>query len=84
MYLIEALMYFFFFFFLEFDECVLIDHGCEHNCINTLGGFECSCKPGYELHSDGKHCEGNLSRMLQQFLFPIVLVYFRNISPTID
>lgn len=41
----------------EFDECVLIDHGCEHNCINTLGGFECSCKPGYELHSDGKHCE---------------------------
>lgn len=44
----------------EFDECVLIDHGCEHNCINTLGGFECSCKPGYELHSDGKHCEGEL------------------------
>ncbi|XP_050485193.1 bone morphogenetic protein 1-like [Bombus huntii] len=41
----------------EFDECVLIEHGCEHNCINTLGGFECSCKPGYELHSDGKHCE---------------------------
>lgn len=53
-------MYFLFFFFLEFDECVLIDHGCEHNCINTLGGFECSCKPGYELHSDGKHCEGDL------------------------
>nr|XP_003701332.1 PREDICTED: bone morphogenetic protein 1 isoform X1 [Megachile rotundata] len=41
----------------EFDECVLIEHGCEHNCINTLGGFECSCNPGYELHSDGKHCE---------------------------
>lgn len=44
----------------EFDECVLIEHGCEHDCINTLGGFECSCKPGYELHSDGKHCEGKL------------------------
>ncbi|XP_015588432.1 tolloid-like protein 2 isoform X3 [Cephus cinctus] len=41
----------------EFDECALIDHGCEHDCINTLGGFECSCKIGYELHSDGKHCE---------------------------
>ncbi|XP_015432107.1 PREDICTED: tolloid-like protein 2 [Dufourea novaeangliae] len=41
----------------EFDECVLIEHGCEHDCINTLGGFECACKPGYELHSDGKHCE---------------------------
>lgn len=41
----------------EFDECVLTDHGCEHNCTNTLGGYECSCKIGYELHSDGKHCE---------------------------
>ncbi|XP_048514923.1 bone morphogenetic protein 1 isoform X1 [Athalia rosae] len=41
----------------EFDECVLIDHGCEHECINTLGGYECSCKVGFELHSDGKHCE---------------------------
>nr|XP_046480526.1 bone morphogenetic protein 1 isoform X1 [Neodiprion pinetum] len=41
----------------EFDECVLIDHGCEHECINTLGGYECSCRVGFELHSDGKHCE---------------------------
>ncbi|OXU25209.1 hypothetical protein TSAR_008830 [Trichomalopsis sarcophagae] len=41
----------------EFDECALTDHGCEHDCINTLGGYECSCKIGYELHSDGKHCE---------------------------
>ncbi|EFN62057.1 Tolloid-like protein 2 [Camponotus floridanus] len=41
----------------EFDECILTDHGCEHNCTNTLGGYECSCKIGYELHSDGKHCE---------------------------
>ncbi|XP_011644936.1 dorsal-ventral patterning protein tolloid-like isoform X3 [Pogonomyrmex barbatus] len=41
----------------KFDECMLTDHGCEHDCINTLGGYECSCKIGYELHSDGKHCE---------------------------
>ncbi|KAK7793278.1 hypothetical protein R5R35_006776 [Gryllus longicercus] len=41
----------------ELDECALQSHGCEHNCINTLGGYECACKIGYELHSDGKHCE---------------------------
>ncbi|XP_049805419.1 tolloid-like protein 1 isoform X2 [Schistocerca nitens] len=41
----------------ELDECALQDHGCEHNCINTLGSYECGCKIGYELHSDGKHCE---------------------------
>lgn len=42
----------------EFDECALQTHGCEHNCVNTLGGYECSCRIGFELHSDGKHCEG--------------------------
>nr|CAD7580769.1 unnamed protein product [Timema californicum] len=42
----------------EFDECALESHGCEQKCINTLGGYECACEIGYELHSDGKHCEG--------------------------
>lgn len=42
----------------EFDECNMIDHGCAQECVNTLGGYECSCKIGYELHSDGKNCEG--------------------------
>lgn len=41
----------------ELDECALPTHGCEHNCINTLGGYECACRIGFELHSDGKHCE---------------------------
>jgi tolkin len=41
----------------EVDECELLDHGCEHECINTLGGYECSCFIGYELHSDKKTCE---------------------------
>lgn len=42
----------------EYDECKLTNHGCAQQCINTLGSYECSCKIGYELHSDGKHCEG--------------------------
>ncbi|KAK4882987.1 hypothetical protein RN001_006306 [Aquatica leii] len=41
----------------EFDECNMIDHGCAQECVNTLGGYECSCRIGYELHSDGKNCE---------------------------
>lgn len=35
-----------------------MDHGCEQFCINTLGGYDCACKVGFELHSDNKHCEG--------------------------
>lgn len=41
----------------EFDECSENDHGCDHECVNTLGGYRCECRIGYELHSDGKKCE---------------------------
>ena len=44
--------------FVEYDECTNAqEHGCEHDCINTLGGYECQCMIGYELHSDEKRCE---------------------------
>ncbi|CAH0558868.1 unnamed protein product [Brassicogethes aeneus] len=48
----------------EYDECSVIDHGCEQECINTIGSYECSCKIGYELHSDGKKCEAACGGML--------------------
>ncbi|XP_055611221.1 tolloid-like protein 1 [Uranotaenia lowii] len=41
----------------EVDECEMNEHNCEHECINTLGGYECGCEIGYELHSDRKSCE---------------------------
>jgi len=45
----------------EFDECATDAHGCHHECVNTLGGFQCKCHIGYELHSDGRQCEGKLT-----------------------
>ncbi|XP_017774281.1 PREDICTED: tolloid-like protein 1 [Nicrophorus vespilloides] len=41
----------------EYDECSMTDHGCAQECVNTLGSYECACRIGYELHSDGKNCE---------------------------
>lgn len=49
----------------EVDECETQNHGCEHECINTLGGYECSCHIGYELHSDKKHCEGEFKHLAE-------------------
>lgn len=57
----------------EVDECETQNHGCEHECINTLGGYECSCRIGFELHSDKKHCEGGL--IAAQVLFNRVVFH---------
>ena len=50
-------------FFVEYDECShASEHGCEHECFNTLGGYSCQCRIGYELHSDEKRCESKCSK----------------------
>ncbi|XP_013102687.2 dorsal-ventral patterning protein tolloid [Stomoxys calcitrans] len=41
----------------EVDECKFANHGCEHECINTLGSYQCGCYAGYELQADGRSCE---------------------------
>ena len=43
--------------FLDNDECEG-STDCEQECINRNGGYECACKPGYELNADGKTCKG--------------------------
>lgn len=43
-------------YFQEIDECKLKNHGCEQNCINTLEGYRCACRFGFQLHEDKKTC----------------------------
>lgn len=51
-------------YFTDINEC---DHApCSHICRNTEGSYECSCKKGFELHSDGKSC---FSKWLDIYLF---------------
>jgi hypothetical protein len=30
------------------NECLQNNGGCEQICRNTLGGYKCGCKPGYQ------------------------------------
>ena len=42
----------------DIDECVLKKDDCQHDCTNTEGSFECSCKPGFDLIANKKNCTG--------------------------
>ena len=41
----------------DIDECEVTNGGCDHNCKNFIGSYECSCDEGYVLQTDGKRCE---------------------------
>ena len=38
------------------DECETSNGGCEHNCINNEGSYECSCRDGYVRNEDLVTC----------------------------
>ena len=42
--------------FIDVDECVIGDHGCEQECVNNIGSHTCECGSGYVLDSNGKTC----------------------------
>lgn len=50
----------------DLDECTSqpnsVEEGlqprCQHLCHNYVGGYFCSCRPGYELQKDGQSCQG--------------------------
>ena len=42
----------------DMDECVRGTAGCSHTCNNTVGSFQCFCRPGYVLGQDKQTCFG--------------------------
>jgi len=40
----------------EIDECATNNGGCQYECINFEGGYECTCPDGMFLASDGLSC----------------------------
>ena len=45
-------------FLLDVNECSTNNGGCQHTCINTDGSYECQCRSGYRLSSNGRNCIG--------------------------
>ena len=44
----------------DVNECQTSNGGCEQVCTNTVGSFECSCNPGFNVSSDGANCIGKM------------------------
>lgn len=47
-------------FLLDINECVVDEFICDSNqeCKNTIGGYKCSCKIGYQLDPVTGACIG--------------------------
>ena len=55
----------------DVDECLTNNGGCEYNCTNTDGSFNCSCDAGYELDSDGFNCSSEIAQFHQSIIFMV-------------
>ena len=46
--------------FVDIDECLISNGGCNQICSNSYGSFECSCGEGYSLAEDNFNCDGKM------------------------
>jgi len=53
----------------DIDECKTDNGGCEQNCTNTQGSYQCGCFAGYIMSNVQKNCSG---KVLIRLVLPIL------------
>ena len=42
--------------FADINECTAGEHNCQQECRNTVASYQCSCRLGFTLASNGRDC----------------------------
>ena len=46
------------FVYVDINECIEKKDECDHNCHNTIGSYQCSCRDGYKIENNKRNCTG--------------------------
>jgi len=63
----------------DIDECRDSHGGCEHECVNSQGSYQCVCHEGYTLRPDRRTCEPSMSSVL--VLLSLYTVFQKKLYP---
>lgn len=64
----------------DVDECTEREDeelSCDHYCHNYIGGYYCSCRFGYLLHTDNRTCRGGAQG--SHYISPFCAMFFNKI-----
>ena len=60
----------------DVDECSEGTHNCTAECMNTQGGFQCSCSSGYQLSEDEATCKGRDRVCVHTYVHNYMLILY--------
>lgn len=48
-------------FLIDINECEVNNGGCDQNCTNSFGSYQCGCFEGYMYNNPANICDGKRS-----------------------
>ena len=57
---------------IDVNECATNNGGCEQNCQNNVGSYNCTCSTGYTLNSNGYSCTGKIMICGKNYILSVI------------
>ena len=62
--------------YLDINQCVVNNGGCEQICENLVPGYECRCNRGFSLNDDGFSCAGIIYWRPLVLIIPVITMNY--------